>query len=547
MSHPRILVVGAGINGLVAANYLRRAGCNVTVVERSERVGGACVPATAIVDGISQSYALGASVLGLMQDFVFEETGLSKSLRTFVPDHAKFVFFPGDNEPTWIHRDPAMLDKELAQKWGEKGKVEAFRADEARVVSFLQDGYRKATPPSLADAQSALGKTLTELWISGTARQLVDHYFTSERSKMFMAMTITESGPVSLDDPYSAFTMPLMDSGSIFGGYYGFVRGGIWQITSELGRINTELGVRTILASWLVDVDAAGGRATVEQDGNESVLDFDYLMLGTDPLTAARLVGDGDQVATVGRQRFRGSSGKLNMMFRKPVRWKYGSDAEHSDSAFRFIFSVNDIDEYERATIAVLEKDNDYAPGYAQIYCEGAAMRQLSFEEPFDRLAVFFKNLSLSNKGADLSDVEAQVKAMVLEKIANPEDCVLDETVDAEGPAGAVPFSRRQSRSHDADRWADVLRSKLLRRTGYRVLSLRRPGQCVPLRIGHLSVRFGDRNAGLHVQPAVAAIPARRLVSNGSRGIRIRRSRCHAGPAGVGAQGARQSRGAGPR
>ena len=423
MSEPHILVAGAGINGLVAANYLRRAGCDVTIVERAERVGGACVPATAVVDGISQPYALGASVLGLMQDFVFEETGLAASLETFVPDHAKFVFFPGDDEPTWIHRDPAMLDKELAEKWGEQGEVEAFRADEAAVVRFLQAGYRSAIPPSLDDATSTLGETLTKLWISGTARQLVDHYFTSDRSKLFMAMTVTESGPVSLDDPYSAFTLPLMDSGSIFGGYYGFVKGGIWQITSELGRINEELGVKTRLASWLVDVDT-GGRASIEQDGQESVVDFDYLVLGTDPLTAARMVGDGDQVATVGRQQFRGSSGKLNLMFRQPVRWKHGSDSDHSDSAFRFIFSVDDVDEYERATLAVLDSDTEYAPGYAQVYCEGAAMRQLAHDEPFDRLAVFFKNLSLSSNGAELADVEAQLKSTVLEKIANPEDCV---------------------------------------------------------------------------------------------------------------------------
>ena len=73
----RIVVIGAGINGLVAANYLCRAGFAVTMIERSERVGGACVSEVATVNGQSQRYALGASVLGLMQDFVFRETGLA--------------------------------------------------------------------------------------------------------------------------------------------------------------------------------------------------------------------------------------------------------------------------------------------------------------------------------------------------------------------------------------------------------------------------------------------------------------------------------------
>ena len=65
-----ITVIGAGINGLVAANYLVRAGHRVTLLERSDRIGGACVTETAEVQGIQQDYALGATTLGLMQDFV---------------------------------------------------------------------------------------------------------------------------------------------------------------------------------------------------------------------------------------------------------------------------------------------------------------------------------------------------------------------------------------------------------------------------------------------------------------------------------------------
>lgn len=423
MSKLNVLVVGAGINGLVAANYLQRSGCSVTMIERAARVGGACVSEVATIDGTTQHYALGASVLGLMQDFVFEETGLSGRVQTFVPQHPKLVHFPGDDEPTWIYRDPAELDRELANKWGEKGDVEAFRADEARVVRFLQEGYASATPPSIADAKRVLGDTLTGLWISGTAKDLLDHYFTSERSKIYMAMTVTESGPVSLSDPYSAFTLPLMDSGSIFGGYYGFVKGGIWRITEELGKINAELGVNFQLSSRLVGVDTASGQVTYEHEGNEKKLGYDCLVLGTDPLTATRLVGNPEQIRRTEGQRFRGSSGKLNLMFREPVHWKSGSDADDADAAFRFLFSVSSLDEFEEATLKVLDTDVDYAPGYMQIYCEGAAMRHLEHSEPFDRLAVFFKNLSLGETGADLSGVEAQIRDQLFEHVENPQDC----------------------------------------------------------------------------------------------------------------------------
>lgn len=424
MAKPNVLIAGAGINGLVAANYLQRSGCKVTMIDRAHKVGGACISEVAKVNGIPQHYALGASVLGLMQDFVFEETGLSQRLSAFVPEHPKFVHFPGDAEPALIYRDPVELDHELASKWGESGDVEAFRADEAKVVSFLQDGYVNAMPPSISDAKSVLGDTLTDLWISGTANKLLDHYFTSERSKIYMAMTITESGPVSLDDPYTAFTLPLMDSGSIFGGYYGFVKGGIWRITEELGTINQALGIETHLSSILTNVDTASSSAVFEKDGAEHKLDFDVLILGTDPLTASRLVGSEDQIKATESQKFRGSSGKLNMMFRNPVRWKLGSDAADSDAAFRFLFSVDSLSEFETATLGAMDDEVPYTPGYAQIYCEGAAMRQLEHHEPFDRLAVFFKNLSLGENGAALPEVEEAVKQKILARTENPEDCV---------------------------------------------------------------------------------------------------------------------------
>ena len=52
MTMPEIAIVGAGINGLVAANYLRRSGCKVVMVERAHRVGGACVSEVANVGGV---------------------------------------------------------------------------------------------------------------------------------------------------------------------------------------------------------------------------------------------------------------------------------------------------------------------------------------------------------------------------------------------------------------------------------------------------------------------------------------------------------------
>jgi phytoene dehydrogenase-like protein len=419
-----VVVVGAGINGLVAAHYLRRAGCSVTLIERADRVGGACVSELATVNGRSQRYALGASVLGLMPDFIFRETGLANRLETFVPRHAKRVYFPDPKASAWIYRNPGELERELKTKWGERGDVAGFRRDEARVVAYLQEGFRTATPPHLDTARHQLGDARTRLWVTGSAAELLDHYFTAERTKIYMAMTVTESGPVSLQEPYSAFTLPVMDSGSVFDGYYGFVKDGLWRLTEELAQIDREIGVDIRLACQVEGVDADRGALQYSQAGKTGTLSFDHLVMATDPLAAARLVGDQAMTANVEAKRFLGTSGKLSLMFRNPVRWNEGTTAADGDTAFRFVFAVESLADFERATLRVVSGEVNYEPGYIQIYCEGAAMRQLGLVEPFDRLTLFFKNVALNQRGEVLPEVEAAVKAQVFAHIANPEDCV---------------------------------------------------------------------------------------------------------------------------
>jgi len=417
-----IIVIGAGINGLVATNYLVRAGHQVTLLERNDRVGGACVSETVEVDGIQQDYPLGATVLGLMQDYVWRETGLADCLQVWAPGHPNLAFFPGADQPARIYHDTSRLHREFADKWGERGDLTAFHTDEDRVVRFLQAGYRAGQPPSVEETVAELGADLTALWITGSAKALLDHYLSAERTKLYIAMNVTESGPVSLSEPYSAFIIPMMSSGSVFGGYYGFVRGGIWQVTRELGRINQELGVELVLSCTVHEVDTKTGIVRYENSSGTQTLHSDHVAFATDPQTAARLTGDSVLIEHTAQERVLGTAGKLNLMFRNPVRWKHGRDDPESDSVFRYLFAVDTVADFEAATLAVLDGE-EFAPGYFQFYCEGAGMRRLGLDEPYDRLTVFFKNLALGKTGEQLAEVEAEVKEIILSFIENPEDC----------------------------------------------------------------------------------------------------------------------------
>ena len=418
-----ITIIGAGINGLVAANYLQRAGHRVTLLERSHQVGGACISATAQVDGIQHSYALGASTLGLMQDFVWRETGLADRLRIWAPGHPDLVWFPGQRHPTRLDTDPVILKRELHSHWGEQGDVAAFMADEERVVAFLQAGYRRGEPPSVDATREALGDDLTRLWITGTARDLLTHYFTEERTRVNAAMDVSESGPVSIDEPFSAFILPMMSSGSVFGGDYGYVRGGIWKITAELGRINAELGVDTVLDCSVHEVSIQDRRVHYSTAAGDKALSADHVIFATDPQTAARLAGDTTLQDIAHSEQILGTSGKLNLLFQNPVRWKDSVGHADADTAFRYVFAVDSLEDLNAAALSVAT-GNDFTPGYFQVYCEGASMRQMGLNEPFDRLAVFFKNLGLGQTGDTLVDVEAEVKATILNYIDNPEDLV---------------------------------------------------------------------------------------------------------------------------
>ena len=169
-------------------------------------------------------------------------------------------------------------------------------------------------------------------------------------------------------------------------------------------------------------VDPERGTLAYSQGGERRKLSFDQAVFATDPLAAARLVGDAALTNTVEGKRFLGSSGKLSLMFRQPARWKEGS--ADGDTAFRFIFAVETLADFERATLRAASGEVDYEPGYIQIYCEGAAMRQLGLAEPFDRLTLFFKNLALDQQGDALPEVAEAVKAQLFRHLSNPEDCV---------------------------------------------------------------------------------------------------------------------------
>jgi phytoene dehydrogenase-like protein len=414
----RVIIVGSGINGLVTANYLVKAGYSVSIIEKKEFTGGACIKDSLTIEGKNIDFSYGATVLGMMPEFIFNETGLVNEVEGFYPKTPKLVYFKDEEDSTKIFQDSIELEKELKNKWGETGRIDDFRNDENKVIKFIQKLYKEAITPTVEIAYKELGAKIADLWVFGTAKNLLDHYFTSEKSKLYMGMTVIESGPASIYDPGTAFTIPLMDSGSVFDGYWGFVKTGIWKITETLSDINLDLGVKINLNSSITEVDTKSKIISYIKDDKDIKLNYDFLIFATDPITPSKLIKGFKQDIELDEI---GTSGKVTAFFRNPVKWKDSN--EYSDS-FRFIFSNNNLNHLEEASQNALKNSGDYFAGFIQIYPDGSAQRTMNNKENYDKLILFSKNLSYDKKADDLDKVKNEIIKTVLPYIENADDLV---------------------------------------------------------------------------------------------------------------------------
>ncbi len=424
MKNQRVTIVGAGINGLVAANYLQRAGFEVTLLERKAKVGGAVSTDSFMHKGKKITYSNGASVLGFMQDFVYRETCLDKHTAIYLPKHPEIVYSSSSAEACYMYDEVSQLRRELTEKWGERGKVKEFFADLTKVADFLRTGYRNAQVPTIEIARKQLGAKLVSRWITGSAKSLLDYYFTSEQTKVYFSISATESGPVDLDSAYSAFSIPLMASGSIFDGRWGYVKGGIWQITTALGNINKQLGVKTVVSARVTKVSQNDRSVTYVKNNTTKRLESDYVIFATDPLSAAKAIKDKSLIEKVSHKELVGSSGKLVMVFKRPIEWTGDLGKEDFSMALRYFVSIGDLEAMDDSSSQVKSQTSVFSDAYFEVYCEGAGDRKLGGKRSYDVISVYFKNLSLAKTGTVLPRVKEYVERVVLAKVVNKEDLI---------------------------------------------------------------------------------------------------------------------------
>ena len=231
-----VAVVGAGHNGLICAAYLAKQGLSVVVLERTDRIGGACVTEE-LFDGFHISTA--SYSLSLLLPEVIAELGLELDIR--MKDPSRFHPYE-DGGGLVIWRDPAARHaaiSELSRKDADAHvKVhELFDEAARRLRPFLSyPATRKQVRRAFrqSDVEGLFAKT-----VDGSIASIAEDYFETDILQGMLASEGIISSMAGPRTPGTAYIALHHAFGQATGhdGAWGFVRGGMGAITSALADI----------------------------------------------------------------------------------------------------------------------------------------------------------------------------------------------------------------------------------------------------------------------------------------------------------------------
>ncbi len=259
-----VAVIGAGHNGLVAANYLAREGRSVIVLEARNVVGGACITEELIPDSKWSSCAF---IAGLLRPEVIAELELERfGLEMYQSEVLTYSLFE-DGSQMFFWKD---LDKTLREiERYSKRDAQRFLEFGLRLRRFaaLVSPYLLRPPPARSEVMRAFEEAgeadLFNEFVLISSRDLLDHYFESEHVKgilSFFGMISIWGGPST---PGTSYVYGHHAWGEFNGqfGEYGFVRGGMGGISEALANGARNFGAEIRLGTPVARVKVEGGRA----------------------------------------------------------------------------------------------------------------------------------------------------------------------------------------------------------------------------------------------------------------------------------------------
>jgi phytoene dehydrogenase-like protein len=314
------LVIGAGHNGLVAAGYLAKNGLSVLVLERSDRIGGACIT-TELIPGFKVSMA--AQVLGMLRQPIIDDLELARhGLKFHFRDPEIFVPFPDGNH-VFYYPDRARTVASIARLAPEDAAAYARFDDYTTRIARIVGDFMLKPQPSMADFAAAFagpdGPDMLNAVLFSSIADYLGRFFTSDYVKgpmTYGAMSGSDQSPYASGTAFSKFYHAAADIGGHFGNWV-IVEGGMGSITQALARSLRSFGGEIRLESPVAHIVYRRGRAVGVALANGDEIEADAVLSNADPKTTLLKLTPKEALdeATrekVGRIKAKGSGVKIN-------------------------------------------------------------------------------------------------------------------------------------------------------------------------------------------------------------------------------------------
>jgi phytoene dehydrogenase-like protein len=268
------VVVGGGHNGLTAAAYLARAGRSVLVLERRERLGGACTLERPFAD---ERFVVSpcAYVVGLLDEVVINELDLERrGLRYWMADPNLWVpFEDGTSFGQWL--DDSRTQASLDELGVSKRDIDGYWAYEElfdEVRRRLRKGRRDTwvgDSPTRQEIEDLVGgdRTMIDLLFDASIAEVLDDHISDERLKTALfgqGIIGTWGGP---REPGTASIKLMHYQGDMTGQgpLWGYVEGGMGMVSFAIADAAREAGAA--LACGVPVAEIVPGEGVTLEDG----------------------------------------------------------------------------------------------------------------------------------------------------------------------------------------------------------------------------------------------------------------------------------------
>ncbi|MBC7526519.1 MAG: NAD(P)/FAD-dependent oxidoreductase [Chthonomonadaceae bacterium] len=285
------VVIGAGHNGLISANYLARAGKKVLVLERRDLVGGACVTETLWGE---YRVSTGAYLCSLLLPQIVEELELPRyGFDVYRRTTAGFAPFP-DGSFLFLYADAAKTRNELRRFCKDTPQdVEAYFAFEHEIerVADVMDDFMQGEPPTTGEIRAAFAKagiaTLYSEFIEGSVSDLLDKRFVSEPLKTVLATDGLIGTSAAPSMPGTAYVLLHHYLGRVLGsrGAWGYVRGGMGKITAALAEAFIAKEGEIRLSASVSEILYEEGKVTGVRLSSGETISAPIVLSNADPYT----------------------------------------------------------------------------------------------------------------------------------------------------------------------------------------------------------------------------------------------------------------------